>query len=63
LTESAGLTDVLDGQACFSLPEETDDLFIGESRLLHVRHSLGLTDFVPFSWYSQQGAGQSVGDA
>lgn len=36
---STRTSNVLDGHACICLLAETDDLRIGESRLLHVRHS------------------------
>jgi len=39
LANATRVANVLDGHACFGLLEEADDLFIGESRLLHVRHS------------------------
>ncbi|WP_233252004.1 hypothetical protein, partial [Limnohabitans sp. Jir72] len=44
----------------FSLLEESDDLFVGKSCGLHIRHSPKLADFVPSIWYGSEGAGHDV---
>jgi hypothetical protein len=41
VAEAAIAAQFLDRQASLGLPQEPDDLFFGESALLHVRHSPG----------------------
>jgi len=39
IAETAAAAQLLDRHACFGLPQETNDLFVGKSALLHARHS------------------------
>ncbi|MDR7152054.1 hypothetical protein J2W49_004030 [Hydrogenophaga palleronii] len=41
IAETAIAAQLLDRHAGLGLPQEPDDLFLGESALLHVRHSPG----------------------
>ncbi|PUE58532.1 hypothetical protein B9Z44_02295 [Limnohabitans curvus] len=57
LAKAARAANVLDGHACFSLLEESDDLLVGKSCGLHIRHSPKLANLVPSIWYGSEGAG------
>ena len=39
IAKAAAAAQLLDWHARFGLPQETNDLFVGKSALLHVRHS------------------------
>jgi hypothetical protein len=56
----AAAAESLDGQACFRLLEEPDDLLIGQSCGQHIRHSPKFADQLPLPWYGCEGAGQWV---